>query len=87
MSKGYDHFLSSHLDFFTENCGSVSDEHDECFHQDIATMEGRYKGKCSLSMLVDYWWTSMRHSLIRRSIGRRRRPDCTRAIRKLRLMM
>jgi len=39
------HFLSSHLDFFSENCGSVSDEHGECFHQDIAAMEGRYKGK------------------------------------------
>ena len=39
------HFLSSHLDFFLENCGSVSDEHDEHFRQDFAAMEGRYKGK------------------------------------------
>jgi len=39
------HFLSSHLDFFPENCGSVSDEHGERFHQDIAAMEGRYKRK------------------------------------------
>ena len=35
------YFLSSHLDFFPENCGSVSDEHGERFHQDIAGMEGR----------------------------------------------
>ena len=38
------HFLSSDLEFFPENCGSVSDEHGERFHQDIAPMEGRYKG-------------------------------------------
>jgi hypothetical protein len=35
------YFLSSRLDFFLENCGSVSDEHGERFHQDIATVEGR----------------------------------------------
>jgi len=41
------HFLSPHLDFFPENCGSVSDEHGEHFRQDIAAVEGRYKGKWS----------------------------------------
>jgi len=56
------HFLSSHLDFFPENCGSVSDEHGERFHQGIAAMEGRYKGKWSPSMLVRYCWTLMRDS-------------------------
>jgi len=35
------HFLSSHLDFFLENCGSVCDEHGEHLHQDIAAMGGR----------------------------------------------
>ena len=34
-------FLCSHLGFFPENCGSVSDEHVEGFHQDIAAVEGR----------------------------------------------
>jgi hypothetical protein len=53
------HFLSSHLDFFPENCGSVSDEHGESFHQDIEAMEGRCKGKCSSSVLADYCWTLM----------------------------
>jgi hypothetical protein len=56
------HFLSSHLDFFLENCGSVSYEHGEGFHQDIAAMEGRYKGKWSPSTLSDYYWTLMRNS-------------------------
>jgi len=60
MSKGYGHFLSSHLDFFPENYGSVSDEHGERFHEDIATVEGRYKEKWSPSMIADYCWTLMR---------------------------
>jgi hypothetical protein len=29
------HFLDSHLDFFPQNLGAVSDEHGERFHQDI----------------------------------------------------
>jgi hypothetical protein len=53
------HFLPSHLDFFPEHCGSVSDEHGEHFHQDITAMESRYKGKWSPSMLADYFWTLM----------------------------
>jgi len=40
----------------------VSDEHGERFHQDIAAMEGRYKGKWSPSMIADYCWTLMRDS-------------------------
>ena len=56
------HFRSSYLEFFPENCGSVSDEHVEGFQQDIAAMEGRYKGKWSPSMLADYCWTLMRDS-------------------------
>jgi hypothetical protein len=39
------HFLFSHLDFFPLNCGSVSDEYGEHFHQNISVMEHRYKGK------------------------------------------
>jgi hypothetical protein len=56
------HFLGSNLDFFPENCGSVSDKYGERFHQDIAAMEGRYKGKWRASMLADYCWTLMRDS-------------------------
>ena len=29
------HFLHSHLEFFPENNGDVSDEHGERFHQDF----------------------------------------------------
>lgn len=54
------HFLHSHLDFFPENLGAVSDEHGERFHQDIAAIEKRYTGKWSPNMLADYCWTLIR---------------------------
>ncbi|KAF2350797.1 Reverse transcriptase domain [Trinorchestia longiramus] len=37
------HFLHSHLDFFPENLGGVSDKHGERFHQEIAAIEKRYQ--------------------------------------------
>ena len=39
------HFLHSHLDFFPDNLGDVSDEQGERFHQDISVIEIRYQGK------------------------------------------
>lgn len=54
------HFLDSHLDFFPENLGAVSDEHGERFHQDVLDMEKRYQGKWSPAMLADYCWTLKR---------------------------
>jgi len=80
------HFLNSHQDFFPEKCSSVSDEHGERFHKDIAAMEGRYKGKWSPSMLADYCWTLMRDSPNSTFNRQRRRPDCPRAIGNFRLM-
>jgi len=56
------HMPHSHLDFFPDNCGMVSDEHGERFHQEIATMEKRYQGKWSTSMLADYCWTLGRNA-------------------------
>jgi len=48
------HFLHSHLDIFSENCGAVSDEHGEHFHQDVSSMEKGYQGKWNCAMLADY---------------------------------
>ena len=48
------HFLHPHLSFFLENLGDVSDIHGERFHQDIAVMEKRYKGKWSPALLADF---------------------------------
>jgi len=54
------HFLFSHLDFLALNCGAVSDEHGEPFHQDISVMEHRYKWKWNVAMLGDYYWMMLR---------------------------
>ncbi|GBM66809.1 hypothetical protein AVEN_21709-1 [Araneus ventricosus] len=51
------HFLHSHLEFYPENLGSVSDEHGEQFHEDISNMGARYQGKWNPKMLADYFWT------------------------------
>ena len=56
------HFLHSHLDFFPPNCGAASDEHGDCFHQDIASMEKRYSGKFSSVMLANYCWSVIRET-------------------------
>jgi hypothetical protein len=47
------HFLHTHLNFFPQNLGAVSDEHGQCFHQDTAVMEKRYQQKWSVNMLSD----------------------------------
>lgn len=54
------HFLDSHLDFFPQNLGAVSDEHGERFHQDIAMFEKRFSGRCNGSMLAEYCWSTLR---------------------------
>ena len=51
------HFLETHLDFFPENLGEVSDERGERFHQDIMAREKQYPGKWTSSTLADYCWT------------------------------
>ena len=48
------HFLESHLKFFHHNLEDVSNEHDKRFYQDVAIIEKRFKGKCSVGMLADY---------------------------------
>ena len=53
------HFLHSHLDFFRDNLGNVSDEHGERFHQDIQVIEKRYQGRWNKAMMGDYVWNLM----------------------------
>ncbi len=49
-------FQHFHQDFFSENLGAVSDKQGECFHQFIQTMESRYQGFWSESMIADHCW-------------------------------
>ena len=54
------HFLHSHVDYFADNLGAVSKEKGERLHQDIKTMEKRYRGYWSESMMADYCWCLIR---------------------------
>ena len=48
------HFLRSHLDYFPQKCGDLSEEQGEHFHQDIRVMEERYQGRWDVNFLADY---------------------------------
>ena len=50
------HFLRSHLDYSPQNCGDLSEEQGERFHQDIRVMEERYQGRWDVSFVADYCW-------------------------------
>ena len=54
------HFLHSHLEYFPENLGALSEEQGERFHQDIKIMEKRYQSRWNVSMIADYCWCLMR---------------------------
>ncbi|GFT58353.1 putative DD41D transposase [Trichonephila clavipes] len=56
------HFLHSHLDYFPENLGVVSEEQGERFHQDIKEMERRYQGRWNVNMMADYCWMLKREN-------------------------
>ena len=62
MSQKYTSFTRIWI-FSPENCGAVSDEHGECFHRDISSMEKRYQGKWNCAMLADYCWTLARDAV------------------------
>ncbi|GBN08505.1 hypothetical protein AVEN_111934-1 [Araneus ventricosus] len=54
------HFLDFHLNLFPDNCGQVSDEHGERFHQDTANMGKQYQGNWTTAMLAHYCWMLIR---------------------------
>ena len=66
------HFLHLPLPFFHENLGAVSDKHGERFHQDIAVIEKRFKGKWSLGMLAEYCYSLKRDKPVQEHKRRRR---------------
>ena len=41
------HFLHSHVTYFPENFGRLSEEHGERFHPNMKVMEQRYQGPSS----------------------------------------
>lgn len=50
------HFLNSHLDYFPDILGAVSEDQGERFHQDLKEIERRYQGKWNKRMMADYCW-------------------------------
>jgi hypothetical protein len=50
------HFLKSHLEFFPDDLGTISDEHGERFHQTIMTIEKRFSGRADERMMGDFCW-------------------------------
>lgn len=56
------HFLHSHLDFFPQNLGAMSDEQGERAHQDLMKIERSYQGFWDESMLGDYCWGLLRET-------------------------
>ena len=50
------HFLLSHLDNTSENCGCISDEQGKKLNQGIKLMEERYLGSWDKRMMADYCW-------------------------------
>ena len=55
--------LHSHLDFFSENLGVVSEEQGERFQEDIKDVERRYQGRWDVLMLADYCWLLTRDDM------------------------
>ena len=56
------HFLHSHLGFFPENLGQLSDEQGERFHQEISAIEKRFEGKNQVRVLANYCWSLKRET-------------------------
>ena len=54
------HYLFSHLDYFPENLGDVSEEQVERFHQEIRTIEKRCHDCWDSHMMANYCWALIR---------------------------
>ena len=50
------HFLHSHLEYFPEDLGALSEEQGERFYLDIKIIEKRYQGQWKINMIANYCW-------------------------------
>ena len=69
------HLLHAHLDYFPQNLGHMSEEHGECFYQDIKSMEINTKVDGIVSLIVDYCWClkhDCKSSEVARKVKRRK---------------
>lgn len=63
------HFLNNHLDEFSKQLPTESDEQGERFHQTTIPMEKRFKGEKIDAMLGEVCWWSQKSCLYDRSQG------------------
>ena len=56
------HMLDVHLNEFKKNLGAYSEEHGECFHQDIKYFECGYQRQYNKNMMGDYIWGLIQES-------------------------
>ena len=62
MSLKVLYFLQAHLNYFPQNLGDMSEEHGECFDQDIKEgIETWCQGRWDVSMMADYCWCLKRN--------------------------
>ncbi|GBN37453.1 hypothetical protein AVEN_112082-1 [Araneus ventricosus] len=66
------HVLDSHLNFFPQNLGAISDDLGERFHQYISMFEKRFSGRWNRSMLAEYCWSVIRDT--QSNAYKRKRP-------------
>ncbi|GBM46857.1 hypothetical protein AVEN_216570-1 [Araneus ventricosus] len=66
------HVLDSHLNFFPQNLGAISDEHEERFHLDISMFEKLFSGRWNRSLLTEYCWSVIRDT--QSNAYKRKRP-------------
>jgi hypothetical protein len=50
------HFLHSHLEYFDENHGYLSEGQGERFHKCVKKIGRRYQGRWNMNTLADYCW-------------------------------
>lgn len=66
--------VHSHLTFFPENMGAVSEVHGESFHEEVVTFEKRFQARWEPSMLADYYWITVSPSYILLDLITREKP-------------
>ena len=70
------HFPHSHLGNIFENCGYLSDEQSETFHQHIQVMEEICQGCWKKRMMADYCWSLKRDKLYQHHLKKSRKIMC-----------
>lgn len=50
------HYINEHVEDFPQNCGMLSEEKGERFHQEVRLCEDRFSRNYNKAMMMDYCW-------------------------------